>query len=97
MSRKSFGDSYFRRLDINQSKLTLLILFSGIFEKNEGYLKMSICPRHQDAYEMLCSVPSEWSAHKKNKAHNGDRGITFPQSVHIYSLTSVLVPVASRK
>ena len=64
---------------------------------------MSICPRHRDAYgirwrcqKKLCSVPPDWSVHKK-KELKGDRGITLPQSQLLYRITSVLVPVASRK
>ena len=64
---------------------------------------MSICPRHRDAYgirwrcqKRLCSVPPDWSVHKE-KALKGDRGVTIPQSQLLYKLTSVLVPVASRK
>ena len=64
---------------------------------------MSICPRHRDAYgvrwrcrKKLCSVPSDWSVHKK-KELKGDQGLTLPQSQLLYRLTSVLVPVASRK
>ena len=77
--------------------------FSGIFEIKEHHLKMSICPRHRDAYgirwrcqKKLCSVPPDWSVHKE-KALKGDRGVTIPQSQLLYKLTSVLVPVASRK
>ena len=44
----------------------------------------------------LCSVPPGWSVHKK-KELKGDRGITLPQSQLLFRLTSVLVPVASRK
>ena len=64
---------------------------------------MSICPRHRDAYgirwrcqKKLCSVPPDWSVHNK-KELKGDRGITLPQSQLLFRLTSVLVPVASRK
>ena len=41
-------------------------------------------------------VPPEWSVHKK-KEFRGDRGLTLSQSQLLYRLTSVLVPVASRK
>ena len=64
---------------------------------------MSICPRHREAYgirwrcqKKLCSVPPEWSVHKK-KELKGDQGLTLSQSQLLYRLTSVLVPAASRK
>ena len=70
---------------------------------SDNHLKMSICPRHRNSFgirwrcfKKSCSSPPDWAAHKSKQA-KGDRGITLPQSKRIYDLTSVLVPVASRK
>ena len=88
---------------LNDKRIQLIFQFSGIFEIKEDHLKLSICPRHRDAYgirwrcqKKLCSVPPVWSVHEK-KELKGDRGLTLPQSQLLYRLTSVLVPVASRK
>ena len=48
------------------------------------------------AVKKLCSVPPNWSVHKKKELKR-DRGLTVPQSKLLYRLTSLLVPVASRK
>ena len=88
---------------LNDKRMQLIFKFSGIFQIKEDHLKISICPRHREAYgirwrcqKKLCSVPPNWSVHKK-KELKGDRGLTLPQSKLLYRLTSVLVPVGSRK
>ena len=64
---------------------------------------MPISPRHRDTYGI------RWRCHWKSYVQSrqtgvsirtklkGDRGVTIPQSQLLYRLTSVLVPVASRK
>ena len=44
----------------------------------------------------LCSVPPDWSVHKK-KELKGDQGVAIPQSQLLYRLTCVLVPASSHK
>ena len=85
--------------DCYMNSLRLLCTFC--FDDN--HIKMSICPRHRDAFgirwrsgKRTCSAPKDWAAHK-SKQVKGDRGITLPQCKRIFTLTSVLVPVASRK
>ena len=82
----------------------ILSTFLGIFEVNESHNKISICPSHPDGFGIrwrcttrkTCISPSAWAPHRAKKM-KADRGITLLQSQRLYNLTSIVVPVASRK
>lgn len=84
-------------------KFRVSINVLGIFEANEYYLALSICPLHRDEFgvrwlsnKKTCSMPPEWAPHKDHQ-RKGDRGLTFEQSKHLYQTALILVPIASRK
>ena len=80
-----------------------LIILQGIFEANEFHLELSICPLHRDDFgvrwlsnKKTCAMPPGWAPHK-DIPRKGDRGLTVAQSKRLYQITSIFVPVSSRK
>ena len=54
------------------TSVTKMCLIIGIFEEQEQYFNLSICPRHRDAFGLrwrsnrkLCSSPSSWAFTEK--------------------------------
>ncbi|CAH3014598.1 unnamed protein product, partial [Porites evermanni] len=85
------------------SEATLLLARAGIFEEEEQYFNLSICPRHRDAFGLrwrsnrkLCSSPSSWAFHRKANV-KGERGITLIQSHRLYMACKIVIPVGSSK
>ena len=83
--------------------VTKMCLIIGIFEEQEQYFNLSICPRHRDAFGLrwrsnrkLCSSPSSWAFHRKANV-NGERGITLTQSHRLYMACKIVIPVGSSK
>ena len=78
-------------------------LIIGIFEEQEQYFNLSICPRHRDAFGLgwrsnrkLCCFPSSWAFHRKANV-KGERGITLTQSHRLYMACKIVIPVGSSK
>ncbi|KAK3725841.1 hypothetical protein QZH41_014066 [Actinostola sp. cb2023] len=96
---KSFGAGFAD--STLKTEAELLLSRAGIFDINESHLKMSVCPRHRDAFgirwrcnKRLCTSPSDWAPHQ-TKQMKGDRAITLLQSKLLYNMTLTLVPVGS--
>ena len=87
-------------------ELLFLLLSSvpGVFEFDDSSFQMSICPKHRDDFgigwrcqQKLCKVPLALAPHHVTKRRRKERTLSFAQSKMIYKLTSILVPVGSRK
>ncbi|CAH3188490.1 unnamed protein product, partial [Porites evermanni] len=66
----------------SKTEADLLLARAGIFKVDDNHIKMSICPRHRDAFgirwrsgKRTCLAPKDWAAHK-SKQVKGDQGIT---------------------
>lgn len=75
----------------------------GIFDENEIFLNVTICPRHRDLFGLrwrsnrkTCSIPNSWAAHRTTYA-KGERGITLAQSRRLFKATEIVMPVGSSK
>lgn len=80
-----------------------LLPMIGIFDENEIYLNVTICPRHRDSFGLrwrsnrkMCSTPNSWAAHRTTYV-KGERGITLEQSRHLFKATEIVIPVGSSK
>ncbi|KAK3730271.1 hypothetical protein QZH41_016443, partial [Actinostola sp. cb2023] len=69
-----------------------------LFESEEGYSQLSICPWHRGEYgirwrscRVNCCCPSEWILHKKSA--RGERGVTVAMSRKLLKLTKILVQI----
>ena len=84
--------------------VVIFIFVLGVFDFVDSSFRMSICPKHRDDFgigwrcrQKLCRVPLALAPHRVTKRRRRERTLSFAQSKLIYKLTSIFVPVGSRK
>ena len=73
----------------------------GIFEIDESYMKMTVCPLHRDLYgirwrcnKTRCSIRNDLAAHKSLSV-KAQCGLTTLLSSFIFNKTKILIPVGT--
>ncbi|CAB4026632.1 Hypothetical predicted protein, partial [Paramuricea clavata] len=86
---------------LSGSESMLLLARAGIFEIDESYMKMTVCPLHRDLYgirwrcnKTRCSIRNYLAAHKSLSV-KAQCGLTTLLSSFIFNKTKILIPVGT--
>ncbi|CAB4023674.1 Hypothetical predicted protein [Paramuricea clavata] len=86
---------------LSGSESMLLLARAGIFEIDESYMKMTVCPLHRDLYgirwrcnKTRCSIRNDLAAHKSLSV-KAQCGLTTLLSSFIFNKTKIFIPVGT--